>query len=356
MSKKIKDKTSLEEREGRQKMSLEERIELRKKINRGELPADILNTPVTKSSSYFSNNIENPESRVSLKERLESKKTFIREKKKEHTSGIDLSEDEVQVLDQIFDDLRNQGILVDGYRRNYLYRVIKRRMSIKKLVELTQYKSFIKNNTQEIEKFQEIISINVTRFFRDRQVWDYIEKFVLLELLEHGQNHLNIWSAGCAEGAEAYTTSIMLHRFLKKTGNSIGFSIQATDINTSLLDKGRKGSYNQKLLNECTANEIKECFNLNDSDYAIKQHFKANVTFSILDLIENEYPNNQDLIFCRNVLIYIDKNAQKVMFDKFYKALRVGGFLVLGMSEGIFYPPDNISKFSKKFRIYRRMY
>jgi len=255
-------------------------------------------------------------------------------------------------VDRIFKLLNSKGILVKDYKATYIIRRLRSRVTRTNSVTYLKYYDYLKDNPKEIDQLKKSLSINVTRFFRNRDTFDEIKKKVVPDLIKNGTSkQIRAWSAGCAVGAEAYSMSIIMR-------DISSFSIMATDIKQELLDLGIAAKYHKDYLAEMRSEEIARYFDMTLDEIAIvKRKIKSKVNFSLLDLLRDKYPTNLDLILCRNVLIYINKEAQAKIIKGFVDSLNPGGFLVLGRTESIFQINnyDVLESYDSKHRIYKKM-
>lgn len=199
-----------------------------------------------------------------------------------------------------------------------------------------RYFQQVRKDPNELVKFRNYLTINVSAFFRDPERWRSLQDKILPGLLDAlprrrpaGQG-LQIWSAGCSIGAEAYTLSIILDEIAPRQFHHI----LATDLDKGALEKARnQGPY--------TADEVK---NLNRSQKAayiqpggppfyVKPHLAKKITFQENNLFKDSAPANMDLIICRNVVIYFTNEAKDQLYRKFHRALRPGGVLFVGATE-----------------------
>ena len=248
--------------------------------------------------------------------------------------------------------LLSSGILVDSYRERFLIRRIRSRMLRTETNTLKSYFKYLKSSNNEIELMKKSLSILVTRFFRDRDTYDYIRENVL-ESFAHRIQTIKIWSAGCADGAEPYSLAILFQLTLP----SSKYQIIATDFEEELIKAANGGIYNENYLMELSGEEIDQYFRrIDDLNYEIKREIRQSVSFSILDLILHNFPTNVDLIFCRNVLIYFDDMVNHIIIEKFYTSLNLGGYLVLGRTEILDAKFDcKFNLVSSRHRIYKKI-
>jgi chemotaxis protein methyltransferase CheR len=252
--------------------------------------------------------------------------------------------------------LVSQGIKVDYYKEKYIARRLRVRMGRLNITTYLDYLSYLKKNTSELIILKESLSINVTRFFRNKDTFDILQEKIFPRIInEHKKSEYNIWSAGCAVGAEPYTVSIIAGEYLSKHG--VSTRILATDVNEDLLKIARSAIYTPPYLAEMSEADAKKYFRLTiEGNYEVNPVVKSRVNFSRQDLTKDTYPTGFDLIICRNVLIYIDKDAQEEIISKFVNSLNPGGLLILGRTETLLGVWKNkLTTISGIHRIYQKV-
>lgn len=219
-------------------------------------------------------------------------------------------------------------------------RLIKRLRELK-LDDFTEYYEYlIENYEQEKINFINAITTNKTDFFRENDHFDFMKSKILPEFDRKNEKELRIWSAGCSTGEEPYTIAITLYEYYHGKVQP-EFLILATDIDTQVLDKAQEGSYTAEHLADVDPRYLKSYFTHSDTPkgefYKVKEMLKKVVYFRRLNLLQDEYPMKKkfDIIFCRNVIIYFDRETQKKLFDKYYHYLKDDGYLLIGHSENI---------------------
>ena len=261
------------------------------------------------------------------------------------------------VIPKIIAFLEQYGVMIKSYKEKYIARRLKVRMNRLGIQTFAHYLSYLKTHPHEISTLKESFSINVTRFFRNRDTFELIRDYIVPAIAKQTKGEgktLRIWSAGCAVGAEPYTIAMIFDEEVKR--NNIRLQILATDINPELLEIAKYGIYDPSYLSEMTTQEAMQFFNLTpDGNYEVKRSIKAYVTFQQHDLMKDQYPKGFDVIFCRNVLIYIDKEAQKDIITKFIDSLNPNGYLAIGRTETLFGNwKDSLRTISGIHRIYQK--
>jgi len=246
---------------------------------------------------------------------------------------------EVSIPDPELEKIKKRVIDKTGFNLSYfkptfLSRRISVRMKVLNITNGSEYADLLKSESDEILSLYDSISINVTKFFRDNQVWNTFSKNIVPKLFDGEINKtIRIWSAGCATGEEPYSIAIMLQEFLKDRNYEI--KIIATDINSHFLTEAKKGVFSISALQNLNSNMIKKYFfNSGRDQYRVNKKIKDMITFQLGDI--GTYPISYlDAVFCRNLLIYYNSNAQDLILNKFYQVIKENKFLILGMDESL---------------------
>lgn len=233
-------------------------------------------------------------------------------------SGIKLNESKRALMQsRLMKRLRELGM--DGYRDYYGY--------------------LMDNYRDEIVNLINAITTNKTDFFRESKHFDYMTGELLPEFVKSGKNELKIWSAGCSTGEEPYSIAITAHRFFENR-KAPEIRILATDIDTQVLNRGRAGIYKAEDIFEVvdipTAKRyFQKGTDENEGFLRVKEFIRRMVFFRRLNLLDASFPmkGKFDIIFCRNVIIYFDRESQKRLFANFHRHLADDGYLFVGHSE-----------------------
>jgi chemotaxis protein methyltransferase CheR len=223
------------------------------------------------------------------------------------------------------------GLNCDGYREEYLKRRLAVRLSATGANTYRRYVRYLKKNPAEYNLVLNNMVINYTTFFRDRDVYVYLEKMLLPKLLK--SNKVKIWSAGCATGEEPYSLAILAHNLLGEKLPSGQVKIFASDIDEEALAYAVKGEYTRKQLIGLEDSLIDKYFLRKCASYRVKDFVRQLVRFEKQDLMNPSLRKEFDLILCRNVMIFFSRESQQQIHMHFYKALREEGYLVIGKSE-----------------------
>ncbi len=231
------------------------------------------------------------------------------------------------------------GVDVSKYKEDFLRRRIYARMVALRVRNTWEYLRVLETRPEEMERLLDSMSINVSRFFRDPAIWDKVKEIVLLPMIKeklkfHGM--LRIWSAGCSCGEEPYTIAILVKEILDALKARLLVRIYATDVDVDALRRAELGIYPAyELVNVRKDLLLRYFYTTTSREYAIRNEIKRMVIFKVHDLLKEPPLDNMDVVFCRNVLIYFNKLAQAMVIRKFMRALRRGGYLVLGATESL---------------------
>lgn len=201
---------------------------------------------------------------------------------------------------------------------------------------VTDYLERIRNNSDVMHECRLALTVPISRFFRDRMVWDTIRKKVLSDLAQKNHKSIHIWSAGCARGEEVYSMKMIWEKAEKKGLNLPRLKFLASDINPEYLVAAQKGVYGKTSLKEVCESDRKTFFHIrkNGKQFIVKPFLRNDITWQIIDLCTELPSQNFDLIFLRNnVLTYLDGNLKELVFQNIVKKLKLGGFLVKGAHE-----------------------
>ncbi|MHA2113698.1 MAG: CheR family methyltransferase [Candidatus Hodarchaeales archaeon] len=241
------------------------------------------------------------------------------------------------------------------YKPNHFLRRLHARMKRVETETYKEYHKLLETNHKEFSLLMENYSINVTRFFRDKELFIALEKTVIPKILKNKNKSVRIWSAGCAIGPEPYSMAILMNGKLGQDSINKVFLL-ATDINQGLLLQAKKGIYTSKSLEEVDSSRMMKYFKTLDSDlFQISAYIRNSVTFQQHDLRTPPPAKNFDIIMCRNVLIYFSRVQSKYFFQQFHSALKSRGYLVLGKCEVLpQFIKDKFEIIDSRNRIYRK--
>lgn len=227
--------------------------------------------------------------------------------------------------------LKEFKIDLSAYKSNQLHRRILSLMSRVGVNSVDEYVQLLKKDENQRMKFLDFITINVTEFFRNPEIFEELRKKIESELMVK-ENNLKIWSAACSIGAEPYSIAMILDN-LKIKGRH---SILATDIDNTILERAKNGEYVNGEVKNVKSEYLQKYFNKVNDKYIIDSKIKNMVTFKKHDLILDKYESGFDLIVCRNVVIYFNQDVKNEIYKKFSDSLKKGGLLFVGATESIY--------------------
>jgi len=238
------------------------------------------------------------------------------------------------------------GIHLTSIKKTMLSSRLRKRLRLLGMDSFSEYYDYLsgtKSESSELGHMIDAVSTNKTDFFREPKHFEYLTNEVLPRMCRSGWwrpgRQLNIWSAGCSSGEEPYTIAMILADFA--TRNRVGeFSILASDISTRMLDKARKAIYPEDAV-EPVPDGLKRKYLMRGKCSQkgfcrVVPELRTNLQFQRINLNEGSHfgiRTTMDIIFCRNVIIYFDRETQKRLFEKFYEQLLPGGYLFIGHSE-----------------------
>lgn len=234
---------------------------------------------------------------------------------------------------------RERNFCCESYKEKCLRRRIAVRMRARAVHTYGDYARILDSDAGEYERLLDALTINVTKLFRNWEAYDTIARRVIPELWERTQGRLDIWSAGCSSGEEAYSLAILLHRHAASRGELSWLSrarVIGTDIDRASLAAAERAEYAEASFADTPADLRAQYFS-SQPPHAVIEAVRGIVRFERRDLLRDPVPGpTQDgfhLIACRNVIIYFDRRTQEALFQRFHDALARGGFLVLGKVE-----------------------
>jgi len=267
-----------------------------------------------------------------------------------------LTEAELKLLQALV--YQECGMHFDERRTHFLRDRLHRRL---KECQVDSFYSYYRllisdNGKHELARLLENLTVNETSFFRNKAQLDLFHKFILDDILHKKQEHrdysLRIWSAGCSTGQEPYTLAMLIadalaYYYLRNSLPITTISprplipppwrveVMASDISYSVLRAGQEGTYSETQMQSVDYSYRLRYFDKVGDRYAVKKAVKELVHFDFHNLKTEYLPQRNDVIFCRNVMMYFDEAEQKRLVDKFYRCLNPDGFLFVGHAESL---------------------
>lgn len=248
---------------------------------------------------------------------------------------------EEKLVESIRQHMRNsRGLDIDGYSRMFILRCVRRRIGRVESKDLAEYVRNLRSSDEETSQLVSALSINVTDFFRDPVAFQALSEKVIrpVVLSKKGTGGIvRVWSAGCATGQEAYTVAICLEEELGRVGgdeNILG-TVTAGDLSLSALTFARKGVYRKEQVANIPPLFLNAYFVKRNGSYEVGDVIKRRVRFVKENLLDEPKSRFFDVAVCRNVLIYFSRPMHDQVAMNFHKALRPGGYLMLGKTESL---------------------
>ncbi len=244
-----------------------------------------------------------------------------------------------------------------GYRKTTIQRRILRRMALQNQQSMPDYALRLAQDAGEVEALYRDLLINVTSFFRDPEIFEYIKHEIFPRIINDKGTEapLRLWVPGCSTGQEAYSLAILLWEFFDDRPVRPPIQIFATDmVDTVLFEKARAGLFPPSIEAELEPGRLRRFFKKEDHLYRIDKSIRDACLFARHNVLADPPFSHVDLISCRNLLIYLDPPAQKQVLSTFHYALNVPGFLVLGTAESVSGTGDYFALLDRKHRIYNK--
>lgn len=251
------------------------------------------------------------------------------------------------------------GIDFKHYKTGTLVRRILGRMRLHaaRAADEAAYLAFLAADPGECEALAADMLINVTRFFRDKAVFETLAFTVFPDLIAHhdGGGPLRIWIPACSSGEEVWSIAILLHEALERSGKDIPVQLFGSDLDADAINRARAALYPASITADIAPDRIKRYFVAEEGGYRVCAHLRSWVIFAVQNLLFDPPFARVDLLCCRNLLIYFNADAQTKAMALFHFALRPGGVLLLGVSESPGEIEASFELISKPDRVYRRL-
>ena len=231
---------------------------------------------------------------------------------------------------------RERGFGCSSYKERCIKRRVAVRMRARGVHLYDDYARLLDGDDVEYDKLLQTLTINVTKLFRNSDVYAGIAAHVLPAVWREQDPSIRVWSAGCAGGQETYSLAVLFHRHAEATRTLSQLSrlrIAGTDIDRASLESARRGEFEEADFSDTPA-DLRHRYFAPEPPFAIDPDVRPLVEFTEADLLKDSPPfSHHELIVCRNVLIYLDRASQERLFQLFHDALSPNGFLVLGKVE-----------------------
>ena len=262
-------------------------------------------------------------------------------------------------LKKIFVLLRAQtGHDFSEYKPSTVNRRVERRMAVHQIDGVESYVRFLQQTPAEVEALFRDLLIGVTNFFRDPEAFKVLEEQVIPKLFENkpAGSAVRVWCTGCSTGEEAYSIAILLQEYMESLKQHFTIQLFATDIDSRAIATARGGVYPASIAADISEERLTRFFSSESdgSSFRVHKGLRDMLVFSEHDLIKDPPFSRLDLITCRNLLIYLNVTLQKKVIPIFHYALRRGGVLFLGTSEGVGEFSESFVVLDRKAKLYQR--
>jgi two-component system, chemotaxis family, CheB/CheR fusion protein len=278
-------------------------------------------------------------------------------------SDATIIEDDQRPADVVQDGLRDVLSIVrvrtghdfSNYKRATLYRRIARRMQVYQTDSIAEYHLRLREDPGELTFLLRDFLISVTNFFRDADAFDALREQVIPKIFahHHGDGPIRVWVAGCATGEEAYSLGMLLAEHVAHAGGPPP-QIFATDIDEPSLAEARLGRYPESIAADVSPERLHRFFDHDSNGYRVRKELRELVLFSPHNVLRDPPFSRLDLVSCRNLLIYLNRDAQDRVLNMFHFGLRNDGFLFLGMSETAETTAGQFAAVDPKHRVFTR--
>jgi chemotaxis protein methyltransferase CheR len=254
---------------------------------------------------------------------------------------------------------RDRGFGCASYKDRCLRRRVAVRMRARGVHTYADYARVLDTDAAEYDRLLDALTINVTKLFRNWDVYASIAAHVVPVLFHREQPAIRVWSAGCSSGDEPYSLAILFHRYAATAGllSQIGrVRVVGTDIDRRCLTAAARGEFEEGDFAD-TPDDLRQRYFTATTPFTVDPSIREMVRFESRDLLASPPPAGlHDLIVCRNVLIYFDRETQERLFEMFYQALAPQGFLVLGKVETLLGPSRaRFAPVDARERIFRKL-
>ena len=271
--------------------------------------------------------------------------------------GDDIKNQIGERMGQVFNLLqRGSGHDFRGYKQSTISRRLQRRMQALQMETVGEYVEVLQRDPEEVDRLFKEFLVGVTEFFRDPEAFDALAREVIPKLFENKKSDDDVRACivGCATGEEAYSVAILLSEHASTLKDPPKIQVFATDIDQRGLETARRGIYPASIAGHVSLERLNRFFVRQEQFYQVKRELRELCIFSQHSFLKDPPFSRQDLISCRNMMIYLGPDLQDRIVTLFHYALRRGGYLFLGPSEGVVSHRKLFQMVDKKFRIFQR--
>ena len=242
------------------------------------------------------------------------------------------------LLPRILQLVRGQtGQDFSNYKETTIKRRILHRMGVRRISSGEEYLVYLEHHPGEVERLAGELLVGVTSFFRDTEAFESLEEHAFPSFLSNRDpdDAIRIWVPGCSTGEEAYSIAMSLSEFLERENRTDQqFNIFATDLDSTAVDTARAACYPQGAALDIPQPLLEKYLTRSGAQYEFAHALRQKLTFAVHSVFKDPPFSRMDLISCRNLLIYLQPGLQEQVLSLLHYSLKVGGFLLLGNSEG----------------------
>jgi two-component system CheB/CheR fusion protein len=239
------------------------------------------------------------------------------------------------------------------YKRATIIRRLSRRMQVNGIEDVPGYLVYLRTHPGEAAALLQDLLISVTNFFRDRDAFAELEKRIPLLFQGKTENDtIRVWVPACATGEEAFSIAMLLSEHARTLDAPPTINIFATDLDETVIQTARAGFYPETIAADVSEERLRRFFTREPHGYRVRRDLRETILFAVQDLLKDSPFSRLDLVSCRNLLIYLNREAQARALEIFHFALRPKGLLFLGVSESVGESVNLFAPFDKKHRLY----
>jgi len=253
------------------------------------------------------------------------------------------------------------GLQHRPFQRRGVRRKIERRIIETGRSNFDEYLLKVQKDPEEQSHLSKILTVTISRFFRDKEVFDCLENFIIPIIIKNKKekDEFKVWSIGCASGEEPYSFLLLWKEKYENNFPSIHLSILATDIDENMLERAKEGRYKKSSLKEIPEEVLQRFFKIGNGFYILDESIRGNMEFRRHDIVREEPFSGMDIVFCRNLAFtYLSKECQMEVLKKISRSLGEYGYFIIGKDESLpltyptlFVPIFPIEKIYQKFSL-----
>lgn len=252
---------------------------------------------------------------------------------------------------------RAAGFDFNYYKTPTIVRRIQRRMLRGGFKDINSYVNHLERDAEECKQLGKDFLIGVTKFFRDREAFEFLSERVIQPLVqekEYGET-IKVWVTACSTGEEAYSIAILLNEAIERQNKQIDLKIFASDLESTNVDIASRGVYPDTIEKDVDQSLLNKYFIKTGKHYAVIPKIRKQIVFAYHNIIKDPPFIKNDLVTCRNMLIYMNPMLQQRVYSLLLFSVKRDGFMFFGSSENPSYVKDSVVELHSKFKIYRKV-